>query len=73
MTPDEFKAWRKAMGFTQKEAGDVLGITKWAVENYERGWRREDDRPVIIPRSIALACSAVFVGLEPWRLGINPK
>jgi transcriptional regulator with XRE-family HTH domain len=73
MTPDDFKAWRKAMGFTQKEAGEVLGITKWAVENYERGSRREDDRPVIIPRSIALACSAVFLGLEPWRLEINQK
>jgi len=67
MTPDEFKAWRKEMGFTQKEAATALGITNWAIENYERGTRRDDGRPVVIPRAVALACKAIFYGLEPWQ------
>ncbi len=67
MSPETFKTWRKTMGFTQKEAGAALGITKWAIENYERGARREDGRSVIIPKSIALACSALFYRIDPWR------
>lgn len=52
MTPDEFKAWRQAAGFSQTEAAEALGISRGSVENYERGSRREDARPVEIPGSI---------------------
>ncbi|RWF41603.1 MAG: XRE family transcriptional regulator [Mesorhizobium sp.] len=52
MTPEEFKAWRLASGFSQTEAAEALGISRGSVENYERGSRREDARPVEIPGSI---------------------
>jgi transcriptional regulator with XRE-family HTH domain len=52
MTPEEFKAWRQAVGFSQTEAAEALGISRGSVENYERGSRREDARPVEIPGSI---------------------
>ncbi|WP_062236933.1 helix-turn-helix domain-containing protein [Aureimonas sp. N4] len=66
MTSDDFKAWRTMMGYSQAKAAEELGISKPTVENYERGQRREDGRPVEIPRSIALACSAVYHRLDPW-------
>ena len=67
MTPDDFKAWREAMGFNQSEAAAALGVSTGTVVNYEAGKRREDGRPVRIPLSIALACSALFHRLKPWN------
>ncbi len=66
MTSDDFKAWRKEMGFTQPQAAEALGISRQSVENYERGSRREDERPVVIPKSIALACTAILHKMNPW-------
>ncbi|MBB2964668.1 helix-turn-helix domain-containing protein [Methylobacterium sp. R2-1] len=59
MTPDDFKAWRLALGFSQQEAADRLGVSRGSVENYERGHRREDHRPVEIPLPIERSCQAV--------------
>jgi len=36
------------------------------IELYERGARREDNRPVVIPRTVALACAALSNGLEAY-------
>ncbi len=48
MTPDQFKAWRSAMGWTQQAAAVQLGIVKETVSNYERG-------QVTIPYVVKLA------------------
>lgn len=69
MSPDDFKRWRDAMGFTMAEAAEALGISRGSIENYERGTRREDDRPVAIPKNVALACAALFHRLKPWPEG----
>jgi transcriptional regulator with XRE-family HTH domain len=66
MTPYEFKNWRTAMGFTQDEAADVLGLSKATITNYESGRRREDGREVVIPLTVALACAALICELKPW-------
>jgi len=58
MTPDEFKAWREAQGFTQQQAAEELGISISAVANYEHGVRRGEGEPAIIPRAIEKACVA---------------
>lgn len=58
MTPDEFKAWREAQGFTQTQAAYELGISLSAVANYEHGVRRGEGEPAIIPRAIEKACVA---------------
>ncbi|KZL18161.1 hypothetical protein PsAD37_03916 [Pseudovibrio sp. Ad37] len=67
MTPESFKAWRKANGFrSRRAAAEALGISEGSVLNYETGHRREDPtRLVVIPRHIALACAAISAGLEP--------
>lgn len=67
MNNDDIKAWRKTLGFTQDQAATALGVSKATVVNYEAGIRREDGRPVVIPKSIALACAAIAAGLAPWR------
>ena len=67
MTAEDFKAWREHMGLSQVKAAEALGISKSSVENYERGARPEDGRPVLIPRPVALACSALSRGLDEWR------
>ncbi|PYE98907.1 hypothetical protein C8J35_103508 [Rhizobium sp. PP-F2F-G38] len=59
MSPEDFKAWRSAMGFSQTEAAAALDISKGSIELYERGARRDDGRPVLIPRTVELACSAL--------------
>lgn len=66
MTPEDFKAWRSVMGLSQAKAAEVLGVSKPTIENYERGTRREDDRPVVIPLAIALACAAIYHKIGPW-------
>lgn len=67
MTADDFKAWRKAMNLSQAKAAEALGVSKPTIENYERGRRREDGRPVEIPKTVALACAALAYGLPAWR------
>jgi transcriptional regulator with XRE-family HTH domain len=66
MTPNDFKAWRDVMGFTQAQAAEALGLSKPTIENYERGKRKEDGRPVIIPLTVALSCTALYHKLKPW-------
>jgi len=67
MKNEQFKTWRKKMNLSQRQAADALGLSIQALGNYERGSRYEDGREVKIPKSIALACSAIAAGLEPWE------
>ena len=66
MTPDQFRQWRKGMGWTQDQAAHALDISKSSVGNFEAGKRREDGRPVTIPRTVALACAALKAGIPPY-------
>jgi transcriptional regulator with XRE-family HTH domain len=63
MTPDDFKAWRKAMEMNQAQAGEALGLTRETIVNYEAGKRRDNGKPVVIPKTVALACLAIQHGL----------
>ena len=39
MTPKQIKAWRKAMGMTQRAAAAALGISVRPYQEFERGTR----------------------------------
>ncbi|MGX9142689.1 helix-turn-helix domain-containing protein [Mesorhizobium sp. 128a] len=61
MSPDDFKAWRHSMNWTQQDAADALHLSHGTIENYERGKRREDNRPVDIPFTVAFTCAAYAI------------
>lgn len=66
MTADELKAWRERLHLTQREAAKALGISLSNYQLYERGQRFDMKRKVVIPKSIALACSAIAHGIPPY-------
>ena len=53
----DFKKWRKKLGINQVEAGEVLGLSRGAVQNWEN-----EIRPV--PRAVELACREL---LRRWK------
>ena len=59
MNTEQFIKWRKDMGWSQHEAADALEINRSTIQQYERGARFDDERLVIIPRTISLACDAL--------------
>lgn len=58
MTPQTFRSWRKRLHLTQREAGDLLGLSREAIVDIEAG-------RTPIRRAIALACAAIAQGLPP--------
>jgi len=65
MSAVQFRAWRKSMGFKQKEAADVLGLKKRMIQYYEKGER--DGKRVAIPKTVRLACYAVMQGIGDFN------
>ena len=49
MEPAIFRKWRKALRYTQPEAGKRLGVNRATIQNWERGFTR-------VPRMAELAC-----------------
>ena len=72
MTPSSFKSWRESLGFSQQAAADALGLSKGSIELYERGSRREDGRPVVIPTTVQLACERVTRLWKQRQPGLGP-
>ena len=64
MTPDQFRAWRKTLGWKQKDAAEKLGLKKRMIQYYEKGDR--DGRKVDIPRYVRLACYALSAGVDDF-------
>lgn len=54
MTPDEFKARRLALGWTQRATASALGLSERCVKYYESG-----DRPISKPAAILFASLVV--------------
>ena len=67
MNADQFKSWRQTMGLSQAEAAAALDISKSSIELYELGHRRDDGRPVLVPKTVELACLALASGLTTAR------
>lgn len=67
MQPDDFRKWRKALAWKQKDAADRLGLKKRVIQYYEKGDR--DGKPVEIPLTVELACLALSLGYEGYDGG----
>ena len=65
MTPTQFKAWRKALGLSQKRAADALGLKNRIVQYYEKGER--DGEKVKIPKYVRLAFYALSMGVGDFH------
>ena len=65
MPPESFKAWRKSLGLSQKEAAEALGLKRRIVQYYEKGQR--DGVAVEVPKTVRLACYALRDGCTDYR------
>jgi transcriptional regulator with XRE-family HTH domain len=65
MRPEDFKAWRKSLGLSQKKAADALGLKNRIVQYYEKGER--DGERVKIPKHVRLACYALSLGASDYH------
>lgn len=61
MQSEGFRQWRKALGLSQKDAAEALGLKRRMVQYYEKGER--DGETVEIPLSVRLACFALTRGV----------
>jgi transcriptional regulator with XRE-family HTH domain len=68
MNSKQIKSCRKALGLTQDAFAQALGLSRTAIELYERGTRRDDPtRTVEIPRTVELACAALAMGIRRYN------
>lgn len=65
MTARDFVALHQQLGISRAALCRAIGISPNAGTAYARGhW--PDGKPAPIPRTVALACSAVFHNLAPF-------
>jgi len=69
MTHDDLKAWRTALGLSQRAAAEGLGVSLPTYQAMERGSSFATGKPVVIDRRTALACAAIVAGLPAWGEG----
>jgi len=65
MRAQDFKRWRKALSFSQKEAAEALGLKRRVVQYYEKGER--GGAKVKIPKTVRLACAALSQGIADYQ------
>ena len=67
MTPADLCAWQTAMGYTQQQAADALGMTTSNYKDLVAGVRRTTGNPIEqLDRRTALACAAIAAGFGEW-------
>lgn len=62
MTSSEFRQWRVGMGYSQRRASEMLGLSQATVYWYELGIR--GGKEVEIPKVVELACKAIKMGVK---------
>lgn len=71
MTPDEFRAWRERIGWTQARTADALGVDPRTVREWEHGVGRVTGKPVSLPPMLGLACRWLERCEASERPGVN--
>ena len=66
MTSDQLKQWQSHMQYTQKQAASALGMSLATYCDLRRGIYRNSGKPVVISRTVELACVAIFTGYTTW-------
>lgn len=65
MTPEQFTAWLGHMAVSKTKAAELLGISRPTLYAYLSGVNARGEC-VEIPRSIALACAALRLGVRDY-------
>lgn len=60
MTPADLRAARKALGLTNAEFAQALGISKSWLSDLEAGVSRSTGAPAVVSRAIELACETLL-------------
>ena len=64
MTPDDFRAWHNAMGYTYDTGAAALGVSRSSYADWIAGRSRTTGKPITISRTVALACAALAAGID---------
>ncbi len=67
MTPDDFRAWHNAMGYTYDTGAAALGVSRGTYADRLAGRSRTTGKPIKISKVVALACAALAVGVGEWQ------
>lgn len=70
MTTEQLKEWQDHMELSSQDAADALDLHLNTFLNYRRGYRsmaQGEERPVPIPKTVALACGAVVLNLHDYN------
>lgn len=66
MTPDDFRAWHNAMGYTYNTGAAALGVSRGTYADWLAGRSRTTGKPIQISRTVALACAALAAGIDVY-------
>ncbi len=64
-TAQQFEQWAKRMGWDMTEAAAELGTGISVMYHYRKGSRSDNPKPVVIPKTVALAMAALENKLKP--------
>jgi hypothetical protein len=65
MKPEQLRAWRKWMRWSQRNAAEALGISRGSIHLYELPCENPSALP--IPRPVELACYALARGIRSYN------
>ena len=63
------KAWREALGWSQKQLGRAIGLSVISVQDVERGYRFRSDSYTEIGKSVWKRYGMLIAGLEAKLAG----
>jgi transcriptional regulator with XRE-family HTH domain len=63
------KSRRQAVGLTQKQVADALGLTVPTIQSWERGTHT----PRLFPNQMQILCETLQVSLEELAVCCNPQ
>ena len=72
MTTTDFRAWHQVMGYTYDTGAAALGVSRGTYADWLAGRSRTTGKPIMIKRTVALACAALAAGVDAWRASSPP-
>ncbi len=71
MTPEEVRAVRRALGWSQRRLGEELGVSRFAVCHWEAGRRHPRNRHVVTMRELVMQENITSVSANEGKVILN--